>query len=235
MKVVSILLVLGFSLALAYGQATPNAELDAWRTMFADSQKKNEEVRQMYLADREIWKAEMAEANRPLTKTEKVVAALKYAGDKAVDFGVVYGATTAAINNNGRINATLDGVRSNGIAIRNSETAIRGAIKNSEDNIFANASENLKRILAANDSTRTAVDEVGRKVDGVGGKIDGVDRKVDTVGRKVDGVDRKVDGVDRAVGEVGKKVDDVGKKVNDIDKNTKPTCTWPGGPVPNCP
>ena len=228
-KVTLILLVIGFSSVLAFGQTTnPNAELDAWRVAFADSQKKNEEVRQMYLADREIWKAEMAETNRPLTKKEKFVAALKYAGDKAVDFGVVYGATTAAINNNGRINATLDEVRSNGIAIRNSESSIRSAIKNSEDNIFANASENLKRILAAND-------EVGRKVDGVGGKVDTVDRKIDGVGGKVDGVDRKVDDVNGKVGEVGKKVDDVGKKVNDIDKNTKPTCTWPGGPVPNCP
>ena len=109
----ALLAVILFASSPVLGQAdNPNAELDLWREAMADYNRRSEEVRQQYAADRELWRTHVEEATRPLSTGKKILKGLAYAADKTLTGVVNYYSNRAAIRSEmGRFDSRFESLR----------------------------------------------------------------------------------------------------------------------------
>jgi len=109
----------GFIIPSFAQTANPNAGLEAWEKAMADWNRQNEALMQQNAADRELWLAQMKEAQNPLPLKKKVLIGLAYAGDKLITGYVNYHASRAAIRSEmPRFDARFNGVRADIDSVR---------------------------------------------------------------------------------------------------------------------
>jgi hypothetical protein len=109
---VTLLVIFASSAFAQSTQDNPNAELDAWRKLVADQTRQNEEIRQQYAADRELWQARMKDTEKPASRRETVLKVLGYVGDKLINGSINYYANRAAIRSEmGRFDSRFGTIR----------------------------------------------------------------------------------------------------------------------------
>ena len=152
----ALLAVILFASSPVLGQAdNPNAELDLWREAMADYNRRSEEVRQQYAADRELWRTHFEEATRPLSTGKKILTGLAYAGDKTLAGAVNYYSSRAAIRSEmGRFDSRFESLRD---GIQASRTDILGANERSRTDILGANERSRTDILAATERSRTDI------------------------------------------------------------------------------
>ena len=152
----ALLAVILFASSPVLGQAdNPNAELDLWREAMADYNRRSEEVRQQYAADRELWRTHFEEATRPLSTGKKILKGLAYAGDKTLTGAVNYYSSRAAIRSEmGRYDSRFESLRD---GIQASRTDILGANERSRTDILGANERSRTDILGANERSTADV------------------------------------------------------------------------------
>lgn len=183
MKVFGTLLaVILFAACPLFGQADdPNAGMDAWREAMAEYNRQTEQQRQQYNADRDLWQAQFEEATRPLSAGERVLMALQYAGDKAVNGFVNYYSSRAAIRSEmGQFDMRFDALRGDVLDSRNrilagvegSRTDVLASIAGSRTDVLAGIAGSANDILAGIGNSETNIlsgitDSEGRITTGI--------------------------------------------------------------------
>ena len=152
----ALLAVILFASSPVLGQAdNPNAELDLWREAMADYNRRSEEVRQQYAADRELWRTHFEEATRPLSTGKNILKGLAYAGDKTLTGVVNYYSSRAAIRSEmGRFDSRFESLRD---GIQASRTGILGATERSRTDILGATERSRTDILGATERSRTDI------------------------------------------------------------------------------
>ena len=152
----ALLAVILFASSPVLGQAdNPNAELDLWREAMADYNRRSEEVRQQYAADRELWRTHVEEATRPLSTGKKILKGLAYAVDKTLTGVVNYYSSRAAIRSEmGRFDSRFESLRD---GMQASRTDILGATERSRTDILGATERSRTDILAANERSTADV------------------------------------------------------------------------------
>ena len=159
----ALLAVILFASSPVLGQAdNPNAELDLWREAMADYNRRSEEVRQQYAADRELWRTHFEEATRPLSTGKKILKGLAYAGDKTLTGVVNYYSSRAAIRSEmGRFDSRFESLRD---GIQASRTDILGATERSRTDILAANERSTADVLAGiREAEADITDRIGKQ------------------------------------------------------------------------
>ena len=204
----ALLAVILFASSPVLGQAdNPNAELDLWREAMADYNRRSEEVRQQYAADRELWRTHVEEATRPLSTGKKILKGLAYAADKTLTGVVNYYSSRAAIRSEmGRFDSRFESLRD---GIQASRTDILGANERSRTDILGANERSRTDILGANERSRTDI------------LADANERSTADV----------LAGIREAEADITDRIGRQGETIEDILESHRPSCTTPFGPT----
>ena len=235
----ALLAVILFASSPVLGQAdNPNAELDLWREAMADYNRRSEEVRQQYAADRELWRTHFEEATRPLSTGKKILKGLAYAGDKTLTGVVNYYSSRAAIRSemgrfDSRFESLRDGIQASRTdmlaATEGSRTDILGATERSRTDMLAATEGSRTDILGATERSRTdmlAATE-GSRTD----ILSATERsRTDILGATERSTADVLAGIREAEADITDRIGRQGETIEDILESHRPSCTTPFGP-----